>query len=91
MSLKGNLDPWTKAVSSIAFSLEGKGVISEVTTRKEGVFLVRLVDRKPGVTRSFESVSDNLKRAEQSRLRENIKKKFEEEVLSQQAVEWANG
>ncbi len=88
VSLEGNLDPWTKAVSSIAFSLEGKGVISEVTTRKEGVFLVRLVDWKPGVTRSFESVAASLKRVEQARLREGIKKKFEEDILSRQGVQW---
>ena len=78
-------------MASIAFSLEEKGEISEVTIHREGVFLVRLVDRKPGVTRSFESVAASLKRAEQSRLRENIRQKFEEEILSRQGVEWTTG
>ncbi|MAT47703.1 MAG: hypothetical protein CMO35_09790 [Verrucomicrobiaceae bacterium] len=91
MGREGNLDSWSKAVASIAFSLKEKGEISEVTIRREGVFLVRLVDRKPGVTRSFESVAASLKRAEQSRLRENIRQKFEEEILSRQGVEWTTG
>jgi hypothetical protein len=43
------------------------------------------------VTRSFESVAASLKRAEQSRLRENIRQKFEEEILSRQGVEWTTG
>ena len=88
MVREGNLDSWSKAVAAIAFTLTEKGEISEVTSRKEGVFLVRLMDYKPGVTRSFESVAASLKRAEQARLREAIKKKFEEDILSQQDVQW---
>lgn len=88
MAREGNLDSWSKAVATIAFTLAEKGEISEVTTRKEGVFLVRLVDWKPGVTRSFESVAASLKRVEQARLREGIKKKFEEDILSRQDVQW---
>jgi hypothetical protein len=40
------------------------------------------------VTRSFESVAASLKRVEQARLREGIKKKFEEDILSRQDVQW---
>ncbi|MFP6895023.1 MAG: peptidylprolyl isomerase, partial [Roseibacillus sp.] len=62
MGSQGNLDPWSKPVAAIAFTLGEKGEISEVTIRPEGVFLVRLVDLKPAVTRSFESVAATLKR-----------------------------
>lgn len=86
---EGNLDPWSKAVAAIAFSLGEKGEISEVTIRPEGVFLVRLVDRKSAVTRSFESVAATLKRNEQSRLRQELKAGFEEEILSRHSVQWA--
>ena len=89
MAREGNLDSWSKAVAAIAFTLTEKGEISEVTSGKEGVFLVRLMDYKAGITRSFESVAASLKRAEQARLREGIKKKFEEDILSQQDVQWA--
>ena len=85
---EGSLDPWSKAVANIAFSLETPGDISEVTARAEGVFLVRLVERKPAVTRSFESVAPTLKRAQESRTRENIRKKFEEDIISRQDVQW---
>jgi hypothetical protein len=88
MAREGNLDSWSKAVATIAFTLTEKGEISEVISRKEGVFLVRLLDYKPGVTRAFESVAASLKRAEQARLREGIKKKFEEDILSRQDVQW---
>ena len=75
-------------MADIAFSLETSGDISEVTARAEGVFLVRLVERKPAVTRSFESVAPTLKRAQESRTRENIRKKFEEDIISRQDVQW---
>jgi hypothetical protein len=85
---QGNLDPWSKAVAAIAFTLGEKGEISEVTIRPEGVFLVRLVDRKSAVTRSFESVAATLKRNEQARLRQELKARFEEEILSRHPVKW---
>ena len=85
---QGNLDPWSKAVAAIAFTLGEKGEISEVTIRPEGVFLVRLVDLKPAVTRSFESVAATLKRNEQARLRQELKAGFEEEILSRHPVKW---
>ena len=85
---EGNLDPWSKAVAAIAFTLEEKGEISEVTIRDEGVFLVRLIDRKPAVTRSFESVAATLQRAEESRLRGEIEETFEKEILSRPKAEW---
>ena len=88
MAREGNLDSWSKAVAKIAFTLTAKGEISEVISREEGVFLVRLIDYKPGVTRAFESVAASLKRAEQARLRENIRKKFEEDIISRQDVQW---
>lgn len=70
-------DAWSRAVSEILFSLSDAGTISEVVTRAEGVFLVRYMAAKPAATRSFESVRDELSRAEKQRLRDAAEAEFE--------------
>jgi hypothetical protein len=85
---EGAFDPWSKAVAAIAFALETKGAISEVITRPEGIFLVRLMDIRPAVTRPFESVAAELERAERTRLHREIEAEFEQSIRSRYPVEW---
>jgi len=91
LSREGTLDPWSKALAEIAFKIEEKGEISPVISRREGVFLVRLVDLKPAVKRPFEAVAPSLLKKEQARLRKELEQEFEAAILSQQPVEWADG
>ncbi|NNM31035.1 MAG: hypothetical protein HKO57_16060 [Akkermansiaceae bacterium] len=88
MQREGGPDAWTKAVAEIAFSLENKGDVSEVITREEGIFLVRVTDIKSGVTRSFESMAAGLERAERQRLRREIEDAFEDGLAERYPVEW---
>ena len=85
---KSGLDPWTKAVAEIAFSLAKKGEVSETTARPEGVFLVRLMDIRPAVTRSFDAVAAELERTERARLRRTLTEEFEQKIQSSYPVDW---
>ncbi len=51
-----------------------------MVTRKEGVFLVRIVEVKPAVTRSFETVADQLQEGERARLRNEAEGELEERI-----------
>ncbi len=90
LSKEGSLDPWGKALAEIAFKIERKGEMSPVISRKEGVFLVRLVDLKPAVKRTFEAVATSLLKEERDRLRKELEQEFEDGILSQHPVEWAD-
>ena len=85
---EGGMDDWHRAVAEIAFSIEEEGAMSEVVTRPEGLFLVRLMERQAPVLRTFESVSPQLEREERSRLRRQVESNFTEQVATAYAVEW---
>lgn len=72
------LDPWTRAVAEIAFSLKEPGEVSAVISRAEGVFLVRYMAQKPAVLQPFEAVAGELARSEQQRLRKMAEDEFED-------------
>jgi hypothetical protein len=81
------LDPWSKAVADIAFSLKDLGEVSPVVTRPEGVFLVRYMAQKASVLRPLKEVSGELARAEQQRLRELAEAEFEAALKAKYPVE----
>ena len=72
----GGMEPWSRTVAEIAFSLEKSGDISAVITRPEGVFLVRCMHVKPAFLRPFEAVSRELAGSERSRLRATAEMEF---------------
>ena len=76
MEREGGMDGWTKAVAEIVFSLKNPGDVSGVIVRDEGVFLVRYLAMEPAVLRPFESVSDELEKAEIKRLRDEAEASF---------------
>lgn len=86
---EGGMDSFSKAVAEIGFTLKDTGEVSEVVTRPEGVFLVRLMTLKSGFLRPFESVVGELEQAERQRLRKaaeadfdiGIEKKYPIELL----------
>jgi hypothetical protein len=84
-------DPWTKVVSEIAFAIGEPGGVSEVTVRPEGVFLVRLMEIRRAVTRSFQAVSAELEREERARRRKELETEFDRHIESKYPVEWIRG
>jgi len=77
---EGGMDPWTKALAEVAFSLSEAGDVSTVISRPEGVFLVRCMALKPAVLRPFESVTAELEGLERQRLKENAESEFESAI-----------
>lgn len=84
----GGMDPWSKAVAEIAFSLKETGEVSQVISRSEGVFLVRYMALKPAVLRPFEAVSAEIERAERQRLRSAAEAEFESSIRAKHPVQW---
>ena len=74
-------DDWRQAVTDIVFSIGTVGEISQVITRPEGIFLVRLMAIKPAIQKSFESVRAQLARNEKSRLRKQLQDDFEQTLV----------
>ena len=85
---EGGMDAWSKAVAEIAFSLKEPGEVSAVTTRAEGVFLVRYMALKPALLRPFEAVSGELEQAERQRLRAAAEAEFESAIKAKHPVQW---
>lgn len=84
----GGMDDWTKALAQIGFSLKEPGEVSAVISRPEGVFLVRYMAMKPAMLRPFESVADELSRAEQQRLRKAAESEFKTMIEAKHPVSW---
>lgn len=85
---EGGMDDWTKALAQIGFSLKEPGEVSPVISRPEGVFLVRYMAMKPAMLRPFESVADELNRAEQQRLRKAAEAEFNSKIEEKYPVSW---
>lgn len=84
---EGGMDPWTKAVAEILYTLKTPGEVSGVVTRDEGVFLVRYMAQAPALQRPFESVSDEIQKAEANRLKQQAEIDFKESLATLHPVE----
>ncbi|TDU70689.1 parvulin-like peptidyl-prolyl cis-trans isomerase protein [Prosthecobacter fusiformis] len=84
---EGGMDDWTKAVADIVFSLDKPGDVSEVIVRNEGVFLVRYMALNPAFLRPFESVSEELEKAEINRMRQQATKDFMDSLAKEYPVQ----
>ena len=84
----GNLDPWTKAVAEISFTLKQPGAVSDVITRPEGVFLIRYMAQTPAVLRPFETVRGELEQQERNRLRAALEIGFKDSIMAKHPPQW---
>jgi hypothetical protein len=73
-------DPWRAAVLEIAGKLESPGQVSEVIARDEGLFLVRLIERKPARIRDLAEVREVIIRELKAKQREVIEREFNERM-----------
>jgi len=71
---------WSREVARIAFLLAAAGDVSPVVTGSEGVFLVRFMAVKPGMTNSYEDVRNLLEREEHARLKQQEEQKFQDVI-----------
>lgn len=82
------IDKWDQTIGEIAFSLDAPGDVSEVLVRNEGIFLVRFMNQKTAVVRSFETVKGDLARVIKNRQREELEAKFKGDLIEKYPLEW---
>ncbi len=68
------------ATAEIVQNLDLPGQLSEVVVREEGVFLVRLIDRRKARTKSFEQVRSQIKQKLLAGKRRIIEQQFEQRM-----------
>ena len=76
----GESDDWRKAVADIATTLTYAGEISPVVANKEGLFVVRLIERRPMQYREFASVRAQIERHLRNDKRERLEQQFLAEI-----------
>jgi hypothetical protein len=75
-----HVDPWRAAVLEIAGELQAPGDLSKVVARDEGLFLVRLIERKPARIRDLAEVREAIVRELKAKQREVIEREFNERM-----------
>jgi hypothetical protein len=76
-------DPWRKTVLDLASTLKNPGDLSEITAGSDGLFLVRLVERRAAAVKPFESVSAEIRRSLVDQQREKLRGEFSGRILAE--------
>lgn len=77
---------WGGAVREMARSLQAPGDVSEVVERPEGLFLVRLIDRRPPEVADFSSVKERIGKDLLAQRRKELAAQFQADALARVAV-----
>ena len=78
---------WEGVVRRIADGLASPGDLSGVVDTPEGVFLVRLIERRPATTLDFASVRDRIEKTLLTERRRQIEADFQREMVLRSPVE----
>ena len=76
-------DPWHQTVLDLAAPLQNPGDLSEIVAGKDGLFLVRLIERRAAALRSFESVSAEIRKGLIEEQRKRLQEEFTHRIISQ--------
>lgn len=76
-------DSWRKTVLDLASTLKNPGELSEITAGSDGLFLVRLVERRAAAVKPFESVSAEIRRSLVDQQREKLREEFSGRILAE--------
>ena len=80
-------EPWRSEVLRIAGDLRQPGDLSDVVAGRDGVFLVRLLDRRPPMVKPFESVRAEIQRSLLAERRRTVEEAFNHEILAASQVQ----
>ncbi len=83
LELRPGSDPWHQAVLELAAPLQNPGDLSEIVAGKDGLFLVRLIERRAAALRSFESVSAEIRKGLVEEQRKRLREQFTHRIISQ--------
>lgn len=80
-------DGWSGAVREIAGSLKEPGDLSELMERPEGLFLVRLMERRPAAAADFADVKDQIQKELLAERRKELEARFQTDARAQLAIQ----
>jgi hypothetical protein len=83
LEVRPGSDPWHQAVLELAAPLKNPGDISEIVAGKEGLFLVRLIERRTSALKPFESVSAEIRKGLVEEQRKRLQEEFTHRIISQ--------
>ena len=76
-------DPWRKTVLDLAAPLKKSGDLSEIVAGKEGIFLVRLIERRAAAVKPIESVSAEIRKSLIEQRRRVLQEEFTRRICEQ--------
>jgi peptidyl-prolyl cis-trans isomerase C len=80
-------DPWRNAVLEAAAALQQPGELSAVTATQEGLFLVRLTERRASSSQSFDEVRPRLEKTLLEQRRRDVEDQFIRKILNAAQVQ----
>lgn len=87
LRIGGSADSWRSEVTRIAATLQKPGDLSEVVAGPEGLFLVRLVDRRDSSVKPLESVRAEIEKSLLATRRRHVEETFDREVFAAARIE----
>ena len=83
LEVRPGSDPWHQAVLELAAPLKNPGDLSEIVAGKDGLFLVRLIERRASALKPFESVSAEIRKGLVEEQRKRLQEEFTHRIISQ--------
>jgi peptidyl-prolyl cis-trans isomerase C len=87
LDLGTGVDPWRDAVLAAAANLVNPGDLGEITAGPQGLFLVRLTERREARVQPFEEVRPNLEQRLLSERRREIEDRFTRSLVNDAPVQ----
>lgn len=76
-------DPWRQTVLDLAAPLQNPGDLSEIVAGEDGLFLVRLIERRSAALKPFEAVSAEIRKGLVEEQRKRLQEEFTHRIISQ--------
>jgi hypothetical protein len=76
-------DPWHQAVLELAAPLQNPGDLSDIVADKNGLFLVRLIERRAVALKPLEAVSAEIRKGLVEDQRKRLQEEFTHRIISQ--------
>jgi len=76
-------DPWRQTVLDLAAPLQNPGDLSDIVAGEDGLFLVRLIERRSAALKPFEAVSAEIRKGLVEEQRKRLQEEFTHRIISQ--------
>ena len=83
LELRPGIGSWHQAVLALAAPLQNPGDLSEIAAGKDGLFLVRLIERRAASLKPFEVVSAEIRKGLVEEQRKRLQEEFTHSILGQ--------